>query len=932
VNSFEVIDAFRQAMREAGVDTAAELVADGRLHRVPASGDRRGRKDGWYVLHDDGVPNGIFGHHRLGIRSQWSAKPERELTAAEKAENARRIEAARKAREADELKARRDAAKRAAELWDGATPATAEHPYLVRKGVQPHGLRVTNWPKWRRDDSGRWEEYWIPGALLVPIRNALDELLSLEAIFPEKTAEGRDKDFLASGAKVGAFFLFGELTGAETALLCEGWATGASLHECTGLPVVVAFDAGNLKSVAAVLRERYASLGLVVCGDDDRETEGNPGATKAAEAAAAGRGVVCLPEFSDDEPGSDWNDVHLARGADAVRDAVLAAVPQAADAAHAGAESESVAPGAGDEQAPAAAGSGADGGALARFKMDAAGLWVTLTDRSGNPMRPRFVVEPFKVLCMVRDHNGLGWGLLLEFCDPDGRTHRVVVPNVAMKKDGAEALGILMDRGCVPCRGTDLFLLEFLRRERPKTRARITDRTGWHESGAFVLPTEAIGEEDEHVLFLTDAPGAHQFKKKGTADQWRDQVGALCAGNSRLVFGVSAALAAPLLHLAGAEGGGFHYRGGSSSGKTTILRVAASLCGPPEYMQRWRATDNGLEGLALAHSDCPLLLDELAQLDPKSAGEVAYMLGNGSGKTRAARTGTLRERSQWRVLFQSAGEIGLADHMAEAGKRTKAGQEVRLCEIQADAGAGLGCFEDLHGRQNGAEFAKALDAATRRVYGSVWIEYLRAVCAKRSEIPAFLRDACRRFEEHVLTVSAEGQARRAAERFGLVAAAGELATSFGLTGWREGEARDAALSCFRSWVQRRGGEGNHEERAWLHQVRTFLRQYGESAFADWDRPSIDGDNRAPVKSDRVGYRRVGTGDSGIDFYVFYELWRERVCRGIDHVAVGRLLIARGYAESGTEKERPHLVRVTIPSEGRARMVHILPTIFEDDDD
>lgn len=931
MNSFEIIDAFRQAMREAGVDTAAELVADGRLHRVPASGDRRGRKDGWYVLHDDGVPNGIFGHHRLGIRSQWCAKPDRELTAAEKAENARRIEAARKAREADERKARRDAAKRAAELWDGATPATAEHAYLVRKGVQPHGLRATDWPKWRRDDSGQWEEYRIPGALLVPIRNALDELLSLEAIFPEKTAEGRDKDFLTNGEKVGAFFAFGEITGAETALLCEGWATGASLHECTGLPVVVAFDAGNLKPVAAVLRSHHASLGLVVCGDNDRKTEGNPGATKAAEAAAAGRGVVCLPEFSDDEPGSDWNDVHLARGADAVRDAVLAAVPQAADAAHAGAESESVAPGAGDEQAPAAAGSGADGGALARFKMDAAGLWVTLTDRSGNPMRPRFVVEPFEVLAMVRDHHGLGWGLLIELGDPDGRRHRVVLPHSQLIAEGAEALRAMVTRGCVPRHGADRYLLEYLKALRPAKRARITDRTGWHESGAFVLPDTAIGEAEEPVIFQTDGPGSNQFRAKGTAAEWRDRVGRLCVGNSRLVFGVSAALAAPLLHLAGAEGGGFHYRGGSSSGKTTILRVAASLCGPPEYMQRWRATDNGIEGLALAHSDCPLLLDELAQLDPKSAGEVAYMLGNGSGKTRAARTGSLRERSQWRVLFQSAGEIGLAEHMAEAGKRTKAGQEVRLCEVPADAGAGLGCFRELHGYANGAEFAKALDMATRQVYGSVWLEYLRGIYDRRHDLPDLLRGLCRRFEENVLTSTAEGQARRALQRFALVAAAGEIGTLLGLTGWSEGEAIGAARSCFKAWLAQRGGEGNHEARAWLRQVRTFLRQYGESAFADWDRPSIDTDTRAPVKSDRAGYRRVVPGDAGVEFYIFSDLWRERVCRGIDHAAAGRLLVESGYAETGTEKDRPHLVRVTLPSEGRARVVHILPTIFEDED-
>ena len=159
---------------------------------------------------------------------------------------------------------------------------------------------------------------------------------------------------------------------------------------------------------------------------------------------------------------------------------------------------------------------------------------------------------------------------------------------------------------------------------------------------------------------------------------------------------MSVAFAGPLLAWAGAtDGGGFHLVGDSSCGKTTALRVAASVWGGRDFLQRWRATDNALEGLAAAHSDLVLCLDELAQLDPKVAGESAYMLSNSAGKVRATRTGAARPRLTWRLLFLSAGEVGLAEHMSEAGRRTRAGQELRMVDLPADAGGGAGVFDHV---------------------------------------------------------------------------------------------------------------------------------------------------------------------------------------------------------------------------------------------
>ena len=131
------------------------------------------------------------------------------------------------------------------------------------------------------------------------------------------------------------------------------------------------------------------------------------------------------------------------------------------------------------------------------------------------------------------------------------------------------------------------------------------------------------------------------MSESGTADEWRDSVAALAAGNTRLVFALSVAFAGTLAEIAGEDSGGFHLRGASSSGKSTALKLAASVWGNPStYVRLWRGTVNGLEGLATLHNDSLLILDEIGQIDPNDAGEAAYLLANGQGKARASRNGS----------------------------------------------------------------------------------------------------------------------------------------------------------------------------------------------------------------------------------------------------------------------------------------------------
>lgn len=571
-----------------------------------------------------------------------------------------------------------------------------------------------------------------------------------------------------------------------------------------------------------------------------------------------------------------------------------------------------------------------------RFEMiPGRGLYFKEAERA-----PRWVCAPLEVVAMIRDPRGSGWGLLVEFFDPDKALHQIIVPAALFRGDGAEVAGMLLAEGLrIAPRGRQP-LLEFLQTAEVDKRARVTSRTGWHGAGAagavFVLPDAVIGPLGEKWIFdAGEGPANNTFSVRDSLRMWQGEVASLCSGNSRLLFAVSVCFASPLLYLAGAESGGFHFRSGSSDGKTTALRVAASTCGAPDFMQRWRATANGLEALASAHCDAPLLLDELAQMEAREAGEACYMLANGSGKSRSDRTGGARGRASWRLLFLSCGEVGLSEHLAEVGKTPRAGQELRLAEIPADAGAGLGVFEDLHDYPTGSEFAKALERAARQYYGVAFRAFVYELAERQAEIPATIREAQRKFEAACLDGAAHGQARRVAGRFALVGAAGELATAWGITDWQPGEAMWAARKCFDAWLSRRGGQGNQEEKAMLRQVREFIRRKGESSFTDWDRPANDTDKHAPGKPDRAGYRRGchdADGNDSQEYFLFNETWRSVVCKGYDAAAVGRLLVAKGYCRKGTEQDRPWLVRENLPTEGRARVIHILPALFDSNDD
>ena len=872
---------------------------------------------------------------------------------AERAQQRQAEEGARKAAQAA-------AAAEALAVWHAASD-TGASPYLARKGVQAYGVRFAP-----------------DGWLLVPVRDGEGTLWNLQRIAPERAQYGTDKLFMKGGRKAGLWHTLGAPEGAPVLLLAEGYATAASLHEATGHPVAMAFDAGNLAGVAKALRQRYPAALLVLCGDDDRATEArtgtNTGRVKAEAAALAVGGVVALPDGLP-EGASDFNDMHRAHGLGAVRDVVESAIAAAAQAPQKAAPTPAPKRATRPRQRPdtgagGGAGGGSDDGPPAPaddaghhdpFTVEADGVYYHGRGRDGEPLRPLWLCSRLDVEALTRDQEGQGWGYLLQFADPLGKPKQWAMPARMLSGDGGEYRAVLLNMGLRIATAPTARnrLTEYIQTRRPADFASCTDRIGWHptEGGglAYVLPHETIGDDAERIVFQSDNQMENTFRVRKDAAAWRDRIGVLCVGNSRMAFGVASAFAGPLLRMAGMESGGFHLRGDSSTGKTTALRLAASVYGGPSYMQRWRTTDNALEAIAAQHCDSLLILDELAQVEGKVAGECAYMLANEQSKARATRNGAPRARLSWRLLFLSAGELGLADHMAEGMKRARTGQEVRMADIPADAGAGLGAFENLHDFAGGAAFASHLAREVQACHGAPGRAFIEWACSHASTLPKRLRASVQALARQWVPAGASGQVERVAARFALVGVAGELATEAGLTCWPAGEGERAARACFDAWLSARGGAGNGEVRQMLRQVRRFLEAHGSGRFTWWHRAS---DDHAPNTLQRAGFRRmvdsegkplkivkasavsggsnddkglyqvltsVDGEDTSVEYFILPEVFRSEVCQGLDYQAVARVLLEHGalLPSSG----RAFDCKQRLPGLGLSNCYRIPPALF-----
>ena len=268
----EIIQQFRNAIEACGLVPPHEIINDGAIHRFSSSG-KPADKNGWYILHLDGIAAGAFGDWREGFTQNWCNKSDKSMTEMERLELRERIKAMQRQREEEITKRHKLAAASAHQRWMAASPCT-QHEYLIRKGIAPNGARIEG------------------NKLLIAMRDTAGTLHSLQTIAPDGI-----KMFMPGGRIKGCYFGIGKPKGAL--IVCEGFATGASIHECTKHAVAVAFNAGNLEAVAVALRVKYPDLKIIIAADDDHQTPGNPGLTKATAAVKAACASLAVPVFKE---------------------------------------------------------------------------------------------------------------------------------------------------------------------------------------------------------------------------------------------------------------------------------------------------------------------------------------------------------------------------------------------------------------------------------------------------------------------------------------------------------------------------------------------------------------------------------------------------------------------------------------------------------
>ncbi|MEO9901070.1 toprim domain-containing protein [Nisaea sp.] len=308
----DAIAAFGAALKEHGFNLEGQPIMDGEWQRARVEGDKGSKRSGSYRgFLDGGKPRGIINNFKGGDPVTWVGEAERVPPAVFK----RQMDDARQKREqqAKEREAtQREVARKAYGIFTNAASAPADHPYLIKKGVEPYGVKIDRY-----------------GRLLVPLRDREGFLWGVQLI----DQNGR-KSFLEDSRKAGLFHVLGEpakLTGKGPIILAEGYATGATLHKETGITTIVAFDGGNLPAVAATVHSMKPDRFQIIGADDDHNAkEDNPGRKAAAKALNAvnekrGAAMIIVPPFSTEEKKAgltDWNDLALKRGGAAIKEAL----------------------------------------------------------------------------------------------------------------------------------------------------------------------------------------------------------------------------------------------------------------------------------------------------------------------------------------------------------------------------------------------------------------------------------------------------------------------------------------------------------------------------------------------------------------------------------------------------------------------------------
>lgn len=465
------------------------------------------------------------------------------------------------------------------------------------------------------------------------------------------------------------------------------------------------------------------------------------------------------------------------------------------------------------------------------------------------------------------------YGLVLVFVDHDRQHRRLAIPASRLHEDATILARELARMGLRILPGRERALLKYLDAWTPRARIPSAKRLGWQDATdgklTFVLPDRVItaAGASTDVVYQPErfAPTSNSVHAAGTLDGWRDEVAHIAARHSVMLVALASGFAPALLAFAEASDSFVvHFWGRTSRGKTTLAQIAASPWGcaadPNDapsltFIRRWNLTGNGLEGLAEAHSDLPLILDELGA-NTADVRPMVYSLAGGLGKTALDSSRALKEPRSWRTVCISTGEMSLEARMSEGGQPIKGGLVHRALDIEV---------EDIVAETPAPDreaLVERVKIACARHYGTAGPEFVARLTQRfastqaarayvRATSAAILRDL-------VGKVDLPQETRRALKRFALIALAGEMAAEEGLIPVTSSAIRKAVKKAAEAWL---GEHADTDDLRILAAVRTFIHRHAArfQVLADDSEPLSDDDRvditrqAGRVVPDRVGW-------------------------------------------------------------------------------
>lgn len=851
-------------------------ICDGKLHRCPIA-DKPKDKDGSYIIHADNPFTAWWRNWKTGNEDTYCEKSAKDMTPKERKSFKAIIAKQKQQAQAERETRQKEGTEKAFKWWNSGKSAN-NHPYLQKKEVKSYSLRVDN-----------------KGNLLIPVMDLEGKIHSLQWI-PTNSNNGKwDKFFIPGCKKGGNCYPIAGKSGLEAGplLIAEGYATAASIHAATGYSILVAFDCHNLMEVAKVARAKWPARKICICADydipkyEDRDKFPEPGGigvAKAKEVAQAiGAYLAVCPSIEGGK--ADFNDLavkyDLIRVKDVIEDALKGEPANNCPMPH--------------------------GYFIVPYDKRNPGLYFHKENADGTDEDIR-LGPVLEVLGATRDTDSNDWGLMLQWNDDDNRKHTWAMPKTLLYVQSGEWFAQLAYGGWAGNPACKKLIAAFLATCKPIKRYRCVNRTGWHDN-CYVLPEIVYGQsKDNEQIVLQSLYHAGLYQTGGSLEDWQEMA-ELCVENYILCFALSCAFAGPLLSIAGLEGGAFSLEGDSSCGKTTALKVAASVWGNINHLRGWRTTDNGLEGAAALHNDNLLILDELSQVKARVLDEAIYMLANGTGKARSGKDGTLRKSQYWLALVLSSGELGLADKLAEDGRRARAGQDVRFCGVPVEKSDII----HLHSMTDAGELVRRIIELCSVNYGHAGRLYLQKLTmpenlehlrnSLRKELDDIVKSYCQK--------DTDSQVMRVAMRFALAGYAGKLAAEWKILP-RDFDAISYAKICFDRWLEKRGGPGAAEDAAILAQVKLIIERDGQSRFQN-----IKNDTRYIIN--RLGFVDSSKKDA-IEYIILPEQFKTEFAKGYGENKVSKVLRKAGWLKIGDEGRMK--VRRTLPDMGQRRVYAI----------